>query len=82
MYTVQCRQMVFIKANSHCPARHDKTLLSVLCPFRWYELDSQQLKTVADRTRSLDVVSHAASCKLKFKSELRCYICILISNYI
>jgi len=46
--------MVFIKANSHCPATHDKTLLSVLCPLRWYELDSQQLKTVADRTRSLN----------------------------
>jgi len=37
------------KANSHRHAEHDKTVLSVSRPFRRCELDSRQLKTVADR---------------------------------
>jgi len=37
------------KANSHCHARHNKTVLSVLRPLRWCELDSRQLRTVTDR---------------------------------
>jgi len=38
-----------LKANSHRHARHDKTVLSVSRTLRWCELDSRQLKTVADR---------------------------------
>jgi len=37
------------KTNSHRHARHDKTVLSVSRPLRRCELDSRQLKTVADR---------------------------------
>ena len=37
-----------IKANSHRHAIHDKTFLSVSRPLRRCELDSRQLKTVAD----------------------------------
>ena len=39
----------WLKANSHRLARRDKTVLSVSRPFRRCELDSRQLKTVADR---------------------------------
>ena len=38
-----------VKANSHRHVRHDKTVLSVSRPLRRCELDSRQLKTVADR---------------------------------
>jgi len=39
-----------VKANSHRHARNDKkTVLSVSRPLRRCELDSRQLKTVADR---------------------------------
>ena len=43
------RRTARLKANSHRHARHDKTVLSVSRPFRRGELDSRQLKTVADR---------------------------------
>ena len=45
-HTVQadCR----LKANSHSHARHDKTVLSVSHALRRCELNSRQLKTVAD----------------------------------
>jgi len=43
------RHMVSLKANSRRDARHDKTVLSVSRPLRRCELDSRQLKTVADR---------------------------------
>ena len=39
-----------IKANSHHHARQDKTALSVSRPLRKSELDSRQLKTVADKS--------------------------------
>jgi len=38
-----------LTANSHRHARHDKTVLSVSRPIRRCELDSRQLKTIADR---------------------------------
>jgi len=38
-----------LKANSHRHARHDKTVLSVLRLLCQCELDSRQLKTVANR---------------------------------
>jgi len=38
-----------LEANSRRHARHDKTVLSVSRPLRRCELDSRQLKTVADR---------------------------------
>ena len=38
-----------VKSNSHCHARHDKTVLSVSRTLRRCELDSRQLQTVADR---------------------------------
>jgi len=38
-----------LKANSHRHARRGKAVLSVWRPLRWCELDSRQLKTVADR---------------------------------
>ena len=41
--------LVDLKANSHLHARHDKTVLCVSRPLRWCELDSRQLKIVADR---------------------------------
>ena len=37
-----------VKANSHRHARQDKTVLSASRPLRRCELDSRQLKTVAD----------------------------------
>jgi len=37
-----------LKANSHRHARHDKTVLSVSRPLRRCELDSRQLRTVAE----------------------------------
>jgi len=40
-----------VKANSHRQARHDKTVLSVSSPLLRCELDSRQLKTVADRKK-------------------------------
>jgi len=40
---------ITFKANSHHHARHDRTVLSVSRPLRRCELDSRQLKTVADR---------------------------------
>ena len=42
-------QVKNVEANSHRHARHDKTVLSVSRPLRRCELDSRQLKTVADR---------------------------------
>ena len=42
-------QVKNVKANSLHHARHDKTVLSVSCPLWRCELDSRQLKTVADR---------------------------------
>ena len=41
--------LVDLKANSHLHARHDKTVLCVSRPLRWCELDSRQLKIVADK---------------------------------
>jgi len=38
-----------VKANLHRDARHDKTVSSVSRPLRRCELDSRQLKTVADK---------------------------------
>ena len=38
-----------LKADSHRHARHVKTVLCVSRPLRRWELDSRQLKTVADR---------------------------------
>ena len=38
-----------VKANSHCHARHDKNCLVCVASDRRCELDSGQLKTVADR---------------------------------
>jgi len=50
LFTPDGRQVsVFLIPNSHRHARHDKTVLSVSCPLRWCELDSRQLRTVADR---------------------------------
>ena len=43
------RQLPRVTANSHRHARHDKTVLSVSRQRRRCELDSRQLKTVADR---------------------------------
>ena len=40
---------LYLKATSHRHATHDKTVLSVSRPIRRRELDSGQLKTVADR---------------------------------
>ena len=45
--SVKC--YVVVIANSHRHARHDKTVLSMTRPIRWCELDSRQLKAVADR---------------------------------
>ena len=47
--TQRRRQLPRVTANSHRHARHDKTVLSVSRPRRRCELDSRQLKTVADR---------------------------------
>ena len=44
-FTGTCR----VKANLHRRARHDKTVLSALRPLQWCQLDSRQLKTVAER---------------------------------
>jgi len=44
-----CNNGWTLKANSHRHARHDKTVLSVSRTLRRCELDSRQLKTVADR---------------------------------
>jgi len=65
-----CRSVQFVrcehslKTNSHRHARHDKTVLSVSRPLRRCELDSRQLKTVADRksedwTRSEQLLSNS-----------------------
>jgi len=45
--SVKC--YVVVIANSHRHARHDKTVLSMTRPIRRCELDSRQLKAVADR---------------------------------
>ena len=47
---------VFLKANLHRHARHNKTVVSVSCPPRRCELDCRQLKTVADRNSKFEHV--------------------------
>ena len=50
-----------VKANSHRHARHDKAVLSVSRPLRRCELDSRQLKTVADRKFEIGTRSEQSS---------------------
>jgi len=60
-----------IKANSHRHARHDQTILSVSRPLQRCELDSRQLKTVADRKFVLSLNTFIAIVQFTLAHETR-----------